>query len=307
MEAQSQTITGQISNIEDSIEQMFNELGKKSEGVITSVLDVTSKIVDNWESIGKALLVVISAYGAYKAAVVTIAAINKVQAIWGEVQAFLSLTKSVTSAKDAMLLLNLATKANPIGLVLGVVAAAASAFALFSDNTGKAAEMTQKYGEKAASAIVKVETLTSMMRGLTAGSSSYKKAMEELNGILEDYGLKQLTEKDGLSPKTARDILTVLKSVLIYAGKQFPGQFPAVEIVFPREIRREARVHLHALILAAGRQILFNECIDEIFRFDGFAFFFHESRLFSCEIRLNYYTGTAPVSQSINANSPRVL
>ena len=51
-----------------------------------------------------------------------------------------------------------------------------------------------------------------------------------------------LTEKDGLSPKTARDILTVLKSVLIYAGKQFPGQFPAVEIVFPREIRREARV-----------------------------------------------------------------
>lgn len=198
MEAQSQTITGQISNIEDSIEQMFNELGKKSEGVITSVLDVTSKIVDNWESIGKALLVVISAYGAYKAAVVTIAAINKVQAIWGEVQAFLSLTKSVTSAKDAMLLLNLATKANPIGLVLGVVAAAASAFALFSDNTGKAAEMTQKYGEKAASAIVKVETLTSMMRGLTAGSSSYKKAMEELNGILEDYGLKQLTEKDGL-------------------------------------------------------------------------------------------------------------
>lgn len=198
MEAQSQTITGQISNIEDSIEQMFNELGKKSEGVITSVLDATSKIVENWESIGKALLVVISAYGAYKAAVIAVAAINKIAAIWGEVQAFLSLTKSVTSAKDAMLLLNLATKANPIGLVLGVVGAAASAFALFSDSTGKAAEMTQKYGEKAASAIVKVETLTSMMRGLTAGSSSYKKAMEELNGILEDYGLKQLTEKDGL-------------------------------------------------------------------------------------------------------------
>lgn len=198
MEAQSQTITGQISNIEDSIEQMFNELGKKSEGVISSVLDVTSKIVENWESIGKALLVVIGAYGAYKAAVIAVAAAHKIAAIWGEVQAFLSLTKSVTSAKDAMLLLNLATKANPIGLVLGVVAAAASAFALFSDSTGKAAEMTQKYGEKAASAIVKVETLTSMMRGLTAGSSSYKKAMEELNGILEDYGLKQLTEKDGL-------------------------------------------------------------------------------------------------------------
>lgn len=198
MEAQSQTITGQISNIEDSIEQMFNELGKKSEGVISDVLDVTSKIVENWESIGKAILVVIAAYGAYKAAVIAIAAINKVQAIWGEVQAFLSLTKSVTSAKDAMLLLNLATKANPIGLVLGVVAAAATAFKLFSDSTGAAAEMTQKYGERAATAITRVNSLSTALSGLTAGSAIHKKTMEELNGILEDYGIAAIKEGDGI-------------------------------------------------------------------------------------------------------------
>ena len=34
MEAQSKTIAGQISNIEDSIETMFNEIGKANEGVI---------------------------------------------------------------------------------------------------------------------------------------------------------------------------------------------------------------------------------------------------------------------------------
>ena len=198
MEAQSQTITGQISNIEDSIEQMFNELGKKSEGVISSVLDVTSEIVENWESIGKALLVVIAAYGAYKAAVIAVAAAHKIAAVWGEVQAFLSLTKSVTSAKDAMLLLNLATKANPIGLVLGVVAAAASAFALFSDSTGEAAEMTQKYGEKAATAITRVNSLSTALNGLTAGSGIHKKTMEELNGILEDYGIAAVKEGDGI-------------------------------------------------------------------------------------------------------------
>lgn len=198
MEAQSQTITGQISNIEDSIEQMFNELGKKSEGVISSVLDVTSEIVENWESIGKALLVVIAAYGAYKAAVIAVAAAHKIAAVWGEVQAFLSLTKSVTSAKDAMLLLNLATKANPIGLVLGVVAAAASAFALFSDSTDKASEMTQKYGEKAATAITRVNSLSTALNGLTAGSGIHKKTMEELNGILEDYGIAAVKEGDGI-------------------------------------------------------------------------------------------------------------
>ena len=198
MEAQSQTITGQISNIEDSIEQMFNELGKKSEGVISDVLRLTSKAVDNWESIGKVLLVVISTYGAYKAAVIAVAAAHKMAAVWGEVSAFLSLTKSITSAKDAMLLLNMATKANPIGLVLGVVAAAATAFGLFSDNTSKAAEMTSKYGEKATTAITRVESLSTALNGLTAGSSTHKKVMDELNGILEDYGVQTVKEGDSI-------------------------------------------------------------------------------------------------------------
>ena len=198
MEAQSQTITGQISNIEDSIEQMFNELGKKSEGVISDVLSLTSKAVDKWESIGKVLLVVISTYGAYKAAVIAVAAAHKMAAVWGEVSAFLSLTRSITSAKDAMLLLNMATKANPIGLILGVVAAAATAFGLLSDNTSKAAEMTSKYGEKATTAITRVESLSTALNGLTAGSSTHKKVMDELNGILEDYGVQTVKEGDSI-------------------------------------------------------------------------------------------------------------
>lgn len=144
MAAQSQTITGQISAIEDNIEQMLNEIGKSSEGVINGTLGAVSELVENWENVGKVLLTVIATYGAYKAAVLAVAAAHKVAAIWGEVQAFLSLTKSVTGAKDAMLLLNLATKANPIGLVLSVVAAAASAFLLFRDDCDEATEAAKR-------------------------------------------------------------------------------------------------------------------------------------------------------------------
>lgn len=198
MEEQSKTITGQISNIEDAIEQMFNELGKKSEGFISSTLNVASSVVENWEKIGKALLVVISTYGAYKAAVIAVAAAHKLVAIWGEVQAFLSLTKSVTSAKDAMLLLNMATKANPIGLILGVVAAAAATFGLFAKNTSAAAEMTTKFGEKASTAITRINTLTTTLKGLSTGSSTHKKVMDELNGILEEYGIQALKEGDSI-------------------------------------------------------------------------------------------------------------
>ena len=198
MEAQSKSITGQISNIEDAIEQMFNDLGKQSEGVINDTLDAVSWVVEHWQELGKVLLTIIATYGAYKAAVIAVAAAHKIANIMGTVSAFLSLTKSITSAKDAMLLLSMVTEASPLGLVVGVVAAAAAAFALFSDNTSKAAEVTNKYGEKAATAITRVKSLSTALKGLTAGSSTHKKVMDELNGILEDYGVLTVKEGDSI-------------------------------------------------------------------------------------------------------------
>lgn len=76
MEAQSKTITGQISNIEDSIEQMFNELGKSQEGVINSGLGIISDLADNWKSVGKAVMVAATAYGSYKAVLMTVHALQ---------------------------------------------------------------------------------------------------------------------------------------------------------------------------------------------------------------------------------------
>ena len=149
MEKQSKSITGQISNIEDSIEQMYNEIGKKTEGVISDALTGVSSIIDHWQEIGKVLLVVISTYGAYKAAVLAVAAAHKIAAIWGEVQAFLALAKGIKSAEEAMILLNIATKANPIGLILGVIAAAVTAFIAFRDSTDESTEAIKREREEA--------------------------------------------------------------------------------------------------------------------------------------------------------------
>lgn len=134
------TISGQISNIEDQIETMFDEIGKQSEGVIFATLESVSELIDHWETIGKILLEVIATYGAYKAAVLAVAAAHKLMAIWGSVQAFLSLATSIRTAKDAMLLFNLAVKANPLGLVLSIVAATVTAFELFGKSSDEATE-----------------------------------------------------------------------------------------------------------------------------------------------------------------------
>ena len=76
MEAQSKTIVGQISNIKDAIEQMFNELGRSQEGIINTGLDVVSTLVENWQKVGQVVMVAATAYGTYKAVLMTATALQ---------------------------------------------------------------------------------------------------------------------------------------------------------------------------------------------------------------------------------------
>ena len=189
MEAQSKTITGQISNIKDAIEQMFNELGKSQEGVINTGLGVVSTLVENWETVGKVLMTVVAAYGAYKAAVIAMIAISKAQVAWESAKAFLSLAKSITTAKDAMALFNMVSSSNVLGLVLGVVAAAVTAFNLFGDSAEDAAAKTSKFTESANEASSKVESLISILKSAKEGSKVYKDTIKELSNIYGNYGI----------------------------------------------------------------------------------------------------------------------
>lgn len=63
-------------------------------------------------------------------------------------------------------------------------------------------------------------------------------------GITTQLGerFKQELLEEGLSAKTVRDILTVLHTILKYTAAQFPGVFPTVEITYPKEPKKEARV-----------------------------------------------------------------
>lgn len=76
MEAQSHTITGQISNIEDTISMAFNDLGKQQEGVINTGLGVVSTLVDHWQEVAKAIGTAVVAYGLYKGALMATVAIE---------------------------------------------------------------------------------------------------------------------------------------------------------------------------------------------------------------------------------------
>ena len=220
MEAQSKSITGQISNIEDQIEQMFNEIGKSSEGAIGAALNGVSTVIDHWKEIGKVILIAATAYGTYKAALIAINVIQKISntltaeaALQQRLAAMsgiaLSEAEAVAAARTTLLTaswngLKAAIMSNPIGLILGVLAGAATAIGLFSSETSEAVTMSEKFGESAAKEISRLNTLATTYNGLTEGTSTHKKVLEELNGILEEYGIAQIKEGDNIDTVNAK-------------------------------------------------------------------------------------------------------
>lgn len=79
MEQQSKTLEGQWSNIGDSIQQAFNEIGKKTEGVFSSGLSIISAMVENWQEVIKVIGVAVVAVGSYRASLMAAASIRKAE------------------------------------------------------------------------------------------------------------------------------------------------------------------------------------------------------------------------------------
>lgn len=126
MEKQSKTITGQISNIQDAIDEMFNELGKKTEGPINSVLNVTSNLVENYEKVGKVLAALAVTYGVAKTASLAYAAalklgITSIGAHTVAQRANIAVTEMATVSTKT---LNKAILSNPYVLVASAITAA---------------------------------------------------------------------------------------------------------------------------------------------------------------------------------------
>ena len=214
MEKQSKTIKGQLSNIEDAWEQMINEIGKSQEGNISGVLDITGKLIENWRTIGKVVLSVVAIYGAYKAATMVAAVATRIAAAASESMAYqqklaamqgiaLSEAQAGVAAASSMATgafnaLKVAFASNPFGLIITAITTVITLFVAFRSEVDETTQMSEKFGESAAKSIQQVESLSTVLMGLDEGTGVYKKTMEELNTILEDYGVTQIKEGDNI-------------------------------------------------------------------------------------------------------------
>lgn len=214
MDKQSKTISGQMSNIEDAWEQMMNEIGRSQEGNISGALDITGKLIENWKTIGKVLLYVISIYGAYRAATMLAAVATRINAAAAQNVAYqqklaamqgivltnaqAEMAAATSTARYEFESLKTAFMSNPFGMLATAITAVISAIVIFRKEVDETAQMSERFGESAAKSIQQVDMLGTALTGLDEGTGVYKKTMDELNAILEEYGITQIKEGDNI-------------------------------------------------------------------------------------------------------------
>lgn len=186
MEEQSKTITGQISNIEDAIDNAFNKIGKQSEGVINTALDGVSYLVENYEKVGKIILSVAGVYGTYKAAVLAVIAVEKIMAM-----ARLAQIKQTTLCQLAtdiltkkMALLNTTMMMNPWVLAATAIAGLIAVLVNLETEADRVREVNEEYNNTLDETIRKEE--------------EHERRVNELIGIAGDEALSTDTRIEAL-------------------------------------------------------------------------------------------------------------
>lgn len=218
MEAQSKTIEGQISNVQDSIDGMFNSLGKSSEGIINTALGSVSWVVEHWEELGKVLMTLVATYGIYKTAVIASSAIDiaRIKALRlvalghnATTAAVIRQTIATKAATMAQGALNTVMSINPYVALATAILGVGTALWAFSDNSNSAEkaeedlnkrleETNELFGERKQ----KMQDLVSVATDEMRMDQERQEALESLKDIMPDIFNQYITFVELTNKKT---------------------------------------------------------------------------------------------------------
>lgn len=231
MDKQSGTITGRISNLRDNLDKMMNDIGQANEGIINDAISGVGYLVENYEEVGRIIAELIAIYGSYKAALITISAIDKARIAYMKIynhelkyQTWLAMTSEKVSRKKARAMAlevmshkkltkaliiqrieqiraNLATMANPYVLAgVAVVGLTYGVYKLATAQTDleKSQEKINKNFTDASKAARKEEmqlnSLFGKLKAAKEGTDKYKKAKQNIISQYSSY-LKGLDDE----------------------------------------------------------------------------------------------------------------
>ena len=203
----SKTINGQLSMMQDALDSVFNELGTKSESVIMDGIQMTTSLIQNYETVGKILAGLVVTYGTYRTAVMLVTAAESKHTL-----VEIGLTNARLLARKAQLALNAAMLTNPYVALTVVIGGLATTMWAMSDSTTAAARAQKEYNgikdaafKKEQEHKLKIEELLTAARDESLATLTRQKSLEELRKeypkIFEQYDIEKLKLEDILKLK----------------------------------------------------------------------------------------------------------
>lgn len=196
-ERQAETLAGMMSNLQDSIDIMFNSMGESNEFVLKGIVNTLKTIVENWEILANIIKTSAVGFTLYVASVTKAAIANKAFAA-SNIEATISaggLNKATAKIITSMKSLSAFAKANPFVLIASAVTLATFSILDHYKKVEKAKEeydiltrsldSTKKEVENIKNSINEnnriIEENSKKVSSLSSNTDEYKKAQEELN------------------------------------------------------------------------------------------------------------------------------
>lgn len=217
-EVQSRTLAGMVSNLQDAVDIMLNDIGKESEGTLKGAVNLMRQLVENWRTvaaIGKGVLIPLASYLAITK---TLVFLNKQYN--ASQLGIVTILKTIIGLKRketlAQIGLNTAAKANPYIAIASLLIGTITTVVALIRNAKKEQEEYNRTIQEGATQVAELsanyERLANIATSDTSSAEEQTAAIEELNRTYGELIPSQYRNIDALK-EMAGDYTAVTNAI----------------------------------------------------------------------------------------------
>ena len=233
LEGQSKTLRGQLGALSDAYEQMLNQMGERTEGIIGAGIGIATTAVENWEVLTKAIFAAVTAVGAYKAVIMATAALDKARSASAWVAEARSLEALLSAESLAMVQkqgLTIGTEAYTLALRKQLVTQQAAVGVTLTEAQLNAIATASKTTEATATGVLSAAktTLTGVTARLNAVLMANPYALAAAAVAALAYGIYELVTYETAAEEATRK----LKESHTEAVREYEGEKAVIDDLY---------------------------------------------------------------------------
>lgn len=218
-EVLAESLTGKMSNLKDAYQIMMAKIGESDGGIMKTAVDTARALIENYETIGRVLTVLVATYGVYQAGLLVTAVANGTLMTSNGL-----LVASIVGVRNAITALNIAIATNPyLALALAVTTIVGSMWALRDSSTAaeKAQAKLAKTMESLAERRSKMSTdVSSLIGTITSETTSVYEQVKAWDELIRRYDFFSKYSIDKLRSMSENERKSIIASFLQQDDKE---------------------------------------------------------------------------------------